>query len=176
MRFVFKFLLIFFDWRVVLLFVGIPGDFEFLSTSIMHSRVILRSHKVNCIMPNIGSHHNSTWNHQKPYWSRYVLLKSGICSRPDFHLEVRNNKPILFLHNVSKNMNNLALAVRFFKLILQTDHIDLSNKEIIGNSHICTNFFPSSSGVFFIYHNGNLMPELMKGFIVVFVLRKPGII
>ena len=67
-----------------------------------------------------------------------VSLKSGICSRPDFHLEVRNNKPILFLHNVCKNMDNLLLAVRFFKLILHTDHIDLSNKEIVGKLQILT--------------------------------------
>jgi len=84
-----------------------------------------------------------------------VSLKSGICSRPDFHLEVRNNKPILFLHNVSKNMNNLALAVRFFKLILQTDHIDLSNKEIIGKLQILT---PA------IKRNWNAMRQLVEQF------------
>ncbi|MBM10421.1 MAG: hypothetical protein CMF69_12805 [Magnetovibrio sp.] len=84
-----------------------------------------------------------------------VSLKSGICSRPDFHLEVRNNKPILFLHNINKNMDNLLLAVRFFKLILQTDHIDLSNKEIIGKLNILT---PS------IKRNWNSMKQHLQQF------------
>ncbi len=59
-----------------------------------------------------------------------ISLKSGICSRDDFHLEVRDKKPILFLHNISSNMENLSLAVILFKLILGTNSIDLSRKEI----------------------------------------------
>ena len=52
-------------------------------------------------------------------------------------------------------MNNLALAVRFFKLILQTDHIDLSNKEIIGKLQILT---PA------IKRNWNAMRQLVEQF------------
>jgi len=49
----------------------------------------------------------------------------------DFQLEVRSGKPIIFLHNISKNVHNLELAVTLFKLILKTDSIDLGCKEII---------------------------------------------
>ena len=65
-----------------------------------------------------------------------VSLKSGVSSRPDFHLEVRNNKPIIFLHHVASNMDHIQLAMRFFKLIIRTDSIDLSNKEIIGKINL----------------------------------------
>jgi len=61
-----------------------------------------------------------------------VSLHSGICSREDFHLEVRDQRPIMFLHNISKNIDHISLAVRFFKLVLETENIDLSNKEVVG--------------------------------------------
>ncbi len=61
-----------------------------------------------------------------------VSLHSGICSREDFHLEVRDQRPIMFLHNISKHIDHIPLAVRFFKLVLETEHIDLSNKEVVG--------------------------------------------
>jgi len=61
-----------------------------------------------------------------------LSLQSGICAKDDFHLEVTDGKPILFLHQMSKNMFHIELAVQLFKLILKTDSIDLSCKEIIG--------------------------------------------
>ena len=57
-------------------------------------------------------------------------MKSDL--KDDFHLEVTDDKPILFLHQMSKNMFHIELAVQLFKLILKTDSIDLSCKEIIG--------------------------------------------
>jgi len=60
-----------------------------------------------------------------------MSLKSGICAREDFQLEIRDNKPILFLHNTAKNMKHIDLAIELFKLILKTDDIDLNNKEIL---------------------------------------------
>ena len=61
-----------------------------------------------------------------------VSMHTGICGREDFEFEVRNNKPILFLHKLSSNFTNLELAFKFFKLILDQKDIDLSNKEVAG--------------------------------------------
>ena len=47
-----------------------------------------------------------------------VSLNTGICCKEDFELEIRNNKPILFLHKLQDNLYHLRLAVKFFKLIL----------------------------------------------------------
>ena len=60
-----------------------------------------------------------------------ISLKSGICAREDFHLEIRDSKPILFLHNVVENMKHIDLAIELFKLILKTECIDLNNKEVL---------------------------------------------
>tara|TARA_Y100000992_G_scaffold95012_1_gene61160 strand:- start:1596 stop:2723 length:1128 start_codon:yes stop_codon:yes gene_type:complete len=59
-----------------------------------------------------------------------VSLHTGICGREDFEFEVRNNKPILFLHKLSHNFTNLDLAFKFFKLIINQKNIDLNSKEI----------------------------------------------
>ena len=59
-----------------------------------------------------------------------VSLGTGICAKEDFEFEVRNNKPILFLHKLSSNFTNLELAFKFFKLILDQKHMDLSSKEV----------------------------------------------
>ncbi len=59
-----------------------------------------------------------------------VSMNTGICGREDFEFEVRNNKPILFLHKLSNNFTNLELAFKFFKLILNQKDMDLRSKEI----------------------------------------------
>ena len=59
----------------------------------------------------------------------FVSMSSGICARDDFEFEVRNNKPILFLHKLSSNFNNLKLAFKFFKLIINQKNIDITNIE-----------------------------------------------
>jgi hypothetical protein len=60
----------------------------------------------------------------------FLSLKSGICNRDDLQLEVINGKPIIFIHHALKNIENIDFGVRIFKLILKTDSIDLSNKEV----------------------------------------------
>lgn len=59
-----------------------------------------------------------------------VSMNTGICGREDFEFEVRNHKPILFLHKLSNNFTNLDLAFKFFKLIINQKNIDLNSKEI----------------------------------------------
>ena len=61
-----------------------------------------------------------------------VSLNTGICCKEDFELEIRNNKPILFLHKLQDNLYHLRLAVKFFKLILGVKNCDYSNAEITG--------------------------------------------
>ena len=59
-----------------------------------------------------------------------TAMHNGICSREDWDFEVRNGKPILFLHYVSKDWNKLPLAVKFLKLVVEQKDLDLTNKEI----------------------------------------------
>lgn len=61
-----------------------------------------------------------------------ISLKSGVSNKSDFEFEVRNGKPLLFLHKVSENMTNILLAVKFLKMILNQKDIDFTNHEIVG--------------------------------------------
>ena len=61
----------------------------------------------------------------------FVSLHTGICNKDDFQFEIRNMIPILFIHNLNDNFENLFLAVKFFKLIIDQTGLDLSSKEVL---------------------------------------------
>ena len=63
----------------------------------------------------------------------FVSLKSGICKKEDFQLEIIEGKPIVFLHKLLQNMDNITKAVMIIQLICDKECIDLNNKEILGN-------------------------------------------
>ena len=63
-----------------------------------------------------------------------ISLNTGIATKEDFRFEVNNGKFLFFLHNVSKykRWNNISLAIKFFKLIIeQQDYIDFTNQDVI---------------------------------------------
>ncbi len=105
------------------------GDFIFKETDFT-MLIETKNYKNNVTKPEIEKFYRDIDTNHDIKCGILISLKSGICSREDFHLEVRDKKPILFLHNISSNMENLSLAVILFKLILGTNSIDLSRKEI----------------------------------------------
>ena len=89
-----------------------------------------KNYKGNVKKPEIDKFYRDMETNHDVHCGILLSLKSGICSREDLQLEIVNGKPVLFLHNVSDNMDNIDLSVRIFKLILRTDSIDLGNKEV----------------------------------------------
>uniref|UniRef100_A0A6C0C6B9 Restriction endonuclease type IV Mrr domain-containing protein n=1 Tax=viral metagenome TaxID=1070528 RepID=A0A6C0C6B9_9ZZZZ len=89
-----------------------------------------KNYKKNVTKPEIDKFYRDMETNNDIQCGLFLSLKSGICSREDLHLEVINGKPIIFIHNCLENMENIDFAVRIFKLILNTDSIDLSNKEV----------------------------------------------
>ena len=59
-----------------------------------------------------------------------VSMTTGVCNKADFQLEIRNNKPIMFLHNVETNPVNIQIAFSLFKMLKETDGLDFSNSEL----------------------------------------------
>lgn len=105
------------------------GDFIFKEQDFT-MLIETKNYKNNVTKPEIEKFYRDIDTNHDIKCGILISLKSGICSREDFHLEVRDKKPIIFLHNISSNMENLSLAVILFKLILGTNSIDLSRKEI----------------------------------------------
>jgi hypothetical protein len=61
-----------------------------------------------------------------------VSLTTGICCKDDFEFEMRNGKPIMFLHKVKENMNNVVLAMKFLQLVVrQSDSLNLKDAEVL---------------------------------------------
>ncbi len=58
-----------------------------------------------------------------------VSLRSGVCCRDDFSFEMHGNRPVLFIHHLEQNFDNLVLAAKFFQLVLGArDTVDLETK------------------------------------------------
>ena len=108
-----------------------PGRGDFIMKEKDFTMLIeTKNYKKNVTKPEIEKFYRDMTINHDIQCGLFLSLKSGICNRDDLHLEVIDGKPIIFVHNCLKNMENIDFAVRIFKLILNTDSIDLSNKEV----------------------------------------------
>lgn len=70
-----------------------------------------------------------------------LSLNSGICNREDFSFEVRNDIPIMYIHNAAANFYAVGLAFRFFKAVCGATQLDFSAKETADKiRHLATAF------------------------------------
>ena len=106
------------------------GDFIFKENAFT-MLIETKNYKKNVTKPEIDKFYRDIDINHDIQCGILISLKSGICAREDFHLEIRDSKPILFLHNVMKNMKHIDLAIELFKLILKTECIDLNNREVL---------------------------------------------
>jgi hypothetical protein len=106
------------------------GDF-ILTDNDFVMMIECKNYKKNVLKPEVEKFYRDVDNNNDIKCAVLVSLKSGICAKPDFHFEVRDGKPVLFLHKVATNIDNLLLAVRFFKLIMSNEGFDLANKEML---------------------------------------------
>ena len=60
----------------------------------------------------------------------WIIFKFRVSVQKKIFHRNRDEKPIIFLHNIAKNMKHIEIAVSYLKMILGSE-IDLSNKEII---------------------------------------------
>jgi len=61
-----------------------------------------------------------------------ISMNCGISCKEDFSIEVRNGKPVMFLHNIKDNFNHIRLAYQMFKVMLSSSNIDLEDAEVRG--------------------------------------------
>ena len=89
-----------------------------------------KNYKKNVTKPEITKFYRDIDNNKDIDCGLFLSLESGVCAKKDFSVEIRDEKPIIFLHNISKNMKHIEIAVSYLKMILGSE-IDLSNKETI---------------------------------------------
>jgi hypothetical protein len=108
-----------------------PGRGDFIMKEKDFSMLIeTKNYAKNVTKPEIDKFYRDMESNNDIQCGLFLSLKSGICNRDDLQLEVIDGKPIIFIHHALKNMENIDFGVRIFKLILKTDSIDLSNKEV----------------------------------------------
>jgi len=74
-----------------------------------------------------------------------ISLNTGIIGRDDFSMEFRNNKPIMFLHNLKRDPTYIKLAITSLSVILKNDKCDFGDVEIYNK---LKNFGPSIKRLF----------------------------
>ncbi len=111
------------------------GDFIFKENNCI-MLVETKNYKGNVTKPEIEKFYRDMDTNHDINCGVMISLTSGISAREDFQLEVREKKPIIFLHNVLNNSNNLKLAVKLFNIILKTNTIDLTDREITDKINI----------------------------------------
>lgn len=108
-----------------------PGRGDFIMKEKDFSMLIeTKNYAKNVTKPEIDKFYRDMESNNDIQCGLFLSLKSGICNRDDLQLEVIDGKPIIFIHHALKKMENIDFGVRIFKLILKTDSIDLSNKEV----------------------------------------------
>ena len=89
-----------------------------------------KNYKKNVTKPEITKFYRDIDTNHDIDCGLFLSLESGVCAKADFSLEVRDKKPIIFLHNITKNMKHIDIAISYFRMILSSG-IDLSSKEIV---------------------------------------------
>ena len=116
------------------------GDFIVRNEG-MTMMVEAKNYKRNVQKGEIDKFYKDVDNQRNNEYDCAILLSlsSGICNREDFRFEVRNDVPIMFIHNAADNFPAVRLAFKFFQAILSTDGMDLSARETVDTfRHIAT--------------------------------------
>ena len=61
----------------------------------------------------------------------FCSLKSGVANKEDFSVNIISGKPVIFLHNLKQNPNNIKHAVNILNTIMTLDRKILNDKEKI---------------------------------------------
>jgi hypothetical protein len=115
------------------------GDF-IIKTNNLHIMIENKNYARNVPKIEIDKFYNDMKVNADINAGIFVSLKSGICKKEDFQLEIINEKPVIFLHKIINNIDNITKAVMLLTLICNKDCIDTDNKELLDK---LTNFSPT---------------------------------
>ena len=97
---------------------GKTGDFS-IDDGVHQGMVESKDYKRNVPKKEVEKFYNDVENNEQYDYAILASLKSGVVSRSDFTLEFRYGKPIILLHHVMKNPQNIKIAHNICKLILK---------------------------------------------------------
>ena len=107
---------------------GGKGDFV-LKDGDLCCLIETKNHKTNVGRGDIDKFYLDIEHNADIQCGIFASLKSGVVNRGDFHLEIRNKKPILFLTRVKDNMKHIKIALMIFRILLSINNLNMSEKE-----------------------------------------------
>lgn len=109
--------------------VGHKGDFLIKGDNLI-CMIESKNYAKNVAKREITKFYRDIESNDQYNCSILISLQAGICNKPDFCFEFKNGKPIIFLHKVTENPQNIKIAVDIFKLILKNmDCFDIAKEE-----------------------------------------------
>ena len=105
----------------------------------------IKNYASNVPKKEIEKFYRDVENNEDVQGGLLISLNTGIIGRDDFSMEFRNNKPIMFLHNLKRDPTYIKLAVTSLSVILKNDNCDFGNVEIFNKLQ---NFGPSIKRLF----------------------------
>lgn len=108
---------------------GHKGDF-IIKNEQMTCMLESKNYKKNVAKREITKFYRDIDSNDEYNCAILLSLETGVCNKPDFCFEFRSGKPILFLHKVFYNPQNIRIAINIFKLVLKNmDCFDIAKEE-----------------------------------------------
>ena len=108
---------------------GKTGDFS-IEDGVHHGMIESKDYKSNVPKKEVEKFYKDIENNDQYDYAILASLKSGVVNRQDFCLEFRLGKPIILLHKVISNPQNIVIAYNICKLILKNkDDFNITKEE-----------------------------------------------
>jgi hypothetical protein len=108
---------------------GHKGDF-IIKNQHMTCMIESKNYKKNVAKREITKFYKDIDSNDEYNCAILLSLECGVCNKPDFCFEFRSGKPILFLHKVFYNPQNIRIAINIFKLVMKNmDCFDIAKEE-----------------------------------------------
>lgn len=105
----------------------------------------IKNYASNVPKKEIEKFYRDIENNDDVHGGLLISLNTGIIAREDFSMEFRNNKPIMFLHNLKRDPTYIKLAITSLSVLLKNDKCDFGDVEIYNK---LKNFGPSIKRLF----------------------------
>jgi len=109
---------------------GKRGDFNVVEDK-MYMMIDVKNYTKNVQKVEIEKFHRDMKENPQYTCGVLISMSSGVCAKDDMSIDIVNERPILYLHNFSKNTNKMKYALQVIKMIHTTENLNLKDQETI---------------------------------------------
>ena len=109
---------------------GKRGDFNIIEGN-MNMMIDVKNYTKNVQKVEIEKFHRDMKENPQYTCGVLISMNSGVCAKDDMSIDIVNERPILYLHNFSKNTNKMKYALQVINMIHSTETLNLKDQETI---------------------------------------------